>query len=91
MSETPELTQRACETSDLTTQLNALCARFVGPAQRSYVVQPAESREHRIRKLRVMAQNVLFQQIRGPHFVRYVCRLNIVVRSPGCRLLWVTG
>ena len=60
------------EDNDLTTQLNQLCACFVGKDQRAYYTQPTRTRAERIRTLRIKANNVLFQHMKGPHSVRYV-------------------
>ena len=60
------------ESNDLTTLLNQLCASFVGKDQRVYYTQPKLTRAERIRTLGIKANNVLFQQMKGPHFVRYL-------------------
>ena len=57
--------------SDLTHLLNELCGCYIGKDQRAYFRQPTLSRRQKIKKLRVRVQNIFFQQLRGPHFVRY--------------------
>ncbi len=66
------------KSSDLTQLLNELCGCYIGKDQRAYFTQPTLSRRQKIKKLRVRAQNIFFQQLRGPHFVRCVLPRNVV-------------
>ena len=80
---------------DLTTLMNQLCASFVGKDQRVYYTQPKLTRAERVRTLRIKANNVLFQQMKGPHFVRYVSiqpiyfAIFLCIRSPTNGFLFI--